>query len=97
MPYFLRRCADYRDLVAAFYSPPIASSLDSLRRKSFIRLNTLPGKLSSWVLVMDGLPGDLLPSVLTLQQHRELSYAWMKARDFVHAALASLMSEPAQR
>ena len=45
------------------------------RQKTFIRLNTLPGKLSSWVLVTDGLPGDLLPGVLTLQQLRELSYA----------------------
>jgi hypothetical protein len=69
----------------------------SLEQETILELNTLFGKLSSWVAVTDGLPGDSLPGVPTLQQLRELSYAWAKARDLVRAALASLTSKPARR
>jgi hypothetical protein len=37
------------------------------------------------------------PVAATIQQLRELSYAWAKSRDSVRAALAMLMSDPAQR
>src|SRR6266851_202585 len=69
----------------------------SLEHKTILELNTLLGNLSTLGVVTDGLPDDLLPGVVTLQQLRELSHAWAKARDSVRAALASLTSEPARR
>jgi hypothetical protein len=53
------------------------------------------GNLSSWAVVMDGLPDGAPSSATALQQLHELSYAWAKTRDSVRAALATLMNEPA--
>jgi hypothetical protein len=70
----------------------------SLEQKMSSGLNTLLGELLSWVTVADGqgLP-DVLPDVLTVEQVRELSYVWAKARDSARAALLDLTSEPASR
>jgi hypothetical protein len=52
-------------------------------------------KLSSWVTVTDSgdhdLPDYAVPDVVTLEKHRK---QWVKARDSVSAALATLKNEP---
>jgi hypothetical protein len=62
-------------------------------------LNTLLEKPSFWFMVTDshGLPVDVLPDLLTLEDVRELSCVWAKARDSIHAALLTLASKPAPR
>ena len=61
-------------------------------------LNTLLEELLSWITVTDGHGlSDVLPDVLTVEQVRELSYIWAKARDSVRAALLNLTSEPTSR
>jgi hypothetical protein len=65
----------------------------SLEQKVTSGLNTLLEKLSSWPMVTNSLPDDvLLPDVITLEKHREL---WEKARYTVSVALAVLKNEPA--
>ena len=53
--------------------------------------------LSSWTAVTDGPSDDALPDVVTLEQMNEVKWAWEKAREYVHAALVVLTSEPAQQ
>jgi hypothetical protein len=54
--------------------------------------NTLLEKLSSWVVTDGlGLPDDALPDATALEQLRG---QWVKARDSVSAALATLKNEP---
>jgi hypothetical protein len=69
----------------------------TLERKTTSGMNTLLEKLSSWVMVADsrGLPADVPPDVLTLEQVCELSYVWAEARDSMHAALLALIGKPA--
>ena len=69
----------------------------SSEQRLIFGLNALLEILSSWVAATDGLSYDALPGEITLEQLRELSYAWAKARDSVREALVTLKSEPAQR
>jgi len=61
-----------------------------------IELNALLKDMSSWVTVIDDPPGDAPSNEITPQQLRKLSYAWVKARDSIHTALATLTNETAQ-
>ena len=69
----------------------------ALEQKTTSSLNTLFEILDSWAAVTDGPPGDALLDVVTLDQLSEVKWAWVKARDSVRAALATLTSEPAQQ
>jgi len=68
-----------------------------LQRKTTLGLKNLFESASAYISVTDGIPNDVPPSVVTLQELDELSYAWAKARDSVRAALVTLTSEPANR
>lgn len=64
-----------------------------MEQKTNSRPNILLEILSSWTAVTDGPSDDALPDVVTLKQTNEVKWAWKKARDSVHAALAILTSE----
>ena len=66
-----------------------------LEQKTTSGLNSLLAKLSSWVASdVQGIPDDVLPDVIVLEQLRE---QWVRARDVVSAALATLENKPAQQ
>ena len=69
----------------------------ALEQKTTSGLNTFLEILDSWAAVTDGPPDDALLDVVTLDQLSEVKWAWVKARDSVRAALATLTSEPAQQ
>ena len=69
----------------------------TLEQKTTSGLITLLEDLSSWVAITDGPSDDVLPDVVTLEQLSEVKWALERARDTVHAVLAILKSEPAQR
>jgi len=68
-----------------------------LQQKTILGLNILLESVSAHVAVTDGIPDNVPPSVVTLEELRELSYGWAIARDSVRAALVTLMSEPDNR